>query len=313
MRRSRELSIEEKKLLMTSLTDEEAFSRFERSCQLKNLRPATIRYYRNELSAFKKSLKEININKQLSEVTQKDVEDVLLYWKESLKIVTINTRLRALKAFYTLLKKEKFIKKNPVSEMKQLRDRRRIIETLTDEEIKKIAQIIKKQNSFVGVRDFCIFLVMLDTGIRLSEICGVEVEDVQGNKLRVRITKNLEEREVYLSSTTQGYLKGYLRLRGELDTDVLFVNVDNGPLKPRAIQSRFNKYKNESRIQKQFSPHILRHTFAKRMVMSGIDAFSLAALLGHSDLTVTKRYVSLWGSDLEQISRKHSTIGKLNL
>jgi site-specific recombinase XerD len=87
--------------------------------------------------------------------------------------------------------------------------------------------------------------------------------------------------------------------------------LDNKPLKQRGLQNRFNKYRNVSKIEKHFSPHILRHTFAKRAILNGMDAFSLAALLGHSDLTVTKRYVALWGNDLGEKAIRHNTLHKL--
>lgn len=84
-------------------------------------------------------------------------------------------------------------------------------------------------------------------------------------------------------------------------------------MRPRSIQTRFEKYKDEVGIEKQFSPHILRHTYAKRSILAGMDAFSLAALLGHSDLSVTKKYVALWGNDLEEKAKKYSSIDKLDI
>jgi len=66
-------------------------------------------------------------------------------------------------------------------------------------------------------------------------------------------------------------------------------------------------------MNKQLSPHVFRHTFAKRNILAGMDAFSLAALLGHQDLTVTRRYVNLWGNDLEVKAKQYSTLNKLDL
>jgi|GEM_PF-3066766 len=312
-RRSRALTLEEEILIKEKITDEEAFEKFERDCNIRNLRPATIRYYKNEIASFMNSLEEMGLKKQLTELTQKEIEDVILHLKIQIKIVSINTRIRALKSFFNFLHKNKLIKKNPMSNIKQLRDRQRIMETLDDKEIEMIAKVIKKQKSFVGVRDLTIFIMMLDTGIRLSELAGIEIDDITGNKLIVKKTKNLLERTVFLSKKTQDQLQTYLKLRGKLDTNYLFVNVDNEPLKSRGIQNRFAKYKDECNIRKQFSPHILRHTYAKRSVMQGMDAFTLAKLLGHSDITVTKRYVSLFGSDLEEQAKKFNTLGRLKL
>lgn len=79
------------------------------------------------------------------------------------------------------------------------------------------------------------------------------------------------------------------------------------------MQTRFEKYKEQLKFKKQLSCHVFRHTYAKRSIMSGMDAFSLAALLGHSDLTVTKRYVALWGADLEEMAKKYSSINRLKI
>lgn len=253
-------------------------------------------------------MKAMGINKKFVELTQTDIENIILELKKRIKTVSINTEIRGLKTFFNYLYKDNLIKDNPMENIKQMRDRRRIIETLETEEIEKMATHIKKQNSFVGIRDLTIFIVMLDTGIRLSELVGVEVDDICGSRMIIRRTKNLTQRMAYLSKRTQEQLTVYLRLRGNLDTKCLFVNVDNSPLRQRGLQSRFYKYRTECKIRKQFSPHILRHTFAKRAVMNGIDAFSLAALLGHSDISVSKRYVNLWGSDIE---KKHAKYGPL--
>ncbi|MGE7695568.1 tyrosine-type recombinase/integrase [Lysinibacillus sp. NPDC094177] len=312
-RRRGELSLEEKILTRIQITDEEAFGKFEKECHLKNLRPATIQYYRSELSSIQKTMIELNLNKQMVELTNNDVEQIILHLKEQIKTVSINTRLRALKSFFNFLDKKNLITKNPISDIKQLRDRQRAIETLDDKEIEKIAATIRSQNTFVGVRDITIFILMLDTGIRLSELVGIKVNDIRGSELIVRETKNLTERTVYLSKKTLQQLNVYLRLRGMLETEYLFVNVDDEQFKERGIQNRFEKYRKLANIKKQFSPHILRHTYAKRSILKGIDAFSLAALLGHSDLTVTKRYVRLWGSDLEAKAKQYSTINKLKL
>lgn len=313
VRRKRELTTEEKILIRTQITDEEAWSKFEHDCSLRNLRNATVKYYKNEISAFQKSMAELNIEKQFIDLTKSEIEEVLLHLKKQLKIVSINTRIRALKAYFNFLDKNKIISINPMKEIKQMRNRQRIIETLDDREIEKIASTIRNEKSFVGVRDITIFMVMLDTGIRLSELTGIQLEDLRDNELIIRETKNLLQRTVYLSMRTQQQIKVYLRLRGKVTSNYLFINEYDRQLKNRGIQNRFEKYKKLANIEKQFSPHILRHTYAKHMILRGMDAFSLATLLGHSDLSVTKRYVALWGNDLEEKAKKFSTINKLKL
>ncbi|QWG61981.1 tyrosine-type recombinase/integrase [Bacillus mycoides] len=308
MRRRGELTDEELKIIKKKISDEEAYENFFKDCYLRNLRPATIGYYKNEFHGAKKI-----INKQLVEWEQKDVEDLILKSKQLMKVTTINTRLRALRSFYNFLDKNKLTDKNPMENIKLLRDRQKTIETLDNQEIEKLIKTIRKQKTFVGFRDEVILLVFLDTGVRLSELVGINVEDVRHNKLIIRRTKNLFERTVYLSDTTQEQLEGYIKVRGEVATNKLFISQDNKELNPHSIQTRLTKYGKEAKISKRVSPHTFRHTMAKRMIVSGLDAFSLMHLLGHTDITVTKRYVNLWGQDLEQKHKEYGALKGLNL
>ncbi|HFK1790668.1 TPA: tyrosine-type recombinase/integrase [Bacillus pacificus] len=308
MKRRGELTDEELKIIKKKISDEGAYEKFFKDCYLRNLRPATIGYYKNEFHGAKKI-----INKQLVEWEQKDVEDLILKSKQLMKVTTINTRLRALRSFYNFLDKNKMIDKNPMKNIKLLRDRQKTIETLDNQEIEKLIQTIRQQKTFVGFRDEVILLVFLDTGVRLSELVGINVEDVRHNKLIIRRTKNLFERTVYLSDTTQERLESYIKVRGEVATNKLFISQDNKELNPHSIQTRLTKYGKEAKISKRVSPHTFRHTMAKRMIVSGLDAFSLMHLLGHTDITVTKRYVNLWGQDLEQKHKEYGALKGLNL
>ncbi|MGH0797637.1 integrase [Bacillus cereus] len=308
MKRRGELTDEELKIIKKKISDEEAYEKFFKDCYLRNLRPATIGYYKNEFHGAKKI-----INKQLVEWEQKDVEDLILKSKQLMKVTTINTRLRALRSFYNFLGKNKLIDKNPMKNIKLLRDRQKTIETLDNQEIEKLIKTIRKQKTFVGFRDEVILLVFLDTGVRLSELVGINVEDVRHNKLIIRRTKNLFERTVYLSDTTQERLESYIKVRGEVATNKLFISQDNKELNPHSIQTRLTKYGKEAKVSKRVSPHTFRHTMAKRMIVSGLDAFSLMHLLGHTDITVTKRYVNLWGQDLEQKHKEYGALKGLNL
>ncbi|MFI8708469.1 tyrosine-type recombinase/integrase [Bacillus sp. NPDC077411] len=308
MRRRGELTDTELNLITQKINDEEALSFFIKDCHLRNLRPATIQYYRSELSVAKNTL-----NKELVDLQQKDIENLILQSKQQISITTINTRLRALRAFFNFLHKQKYISKNPMKNIKLLRDRQKIIETLDKHEIEALIKTIRKQKTFIAFRDEVILLIFLDTGVRLSELAGIEVQDIQGNKLIIRQTKNLFERTVYLSERTQEKLGIYLKLRGNLETKKLFVNHDNGEFKARGIQARFWKHGQDAKIDKRVSPHTFRHTMAKRMILAGVDAFTLMTILGHSDMTITKKYVNLWGPDIEQKHKEYGALKGLNL
>ncbi|KRF55008.1 integrase [Bacillus sp. Soil531] len=309
MSRRGELNEKELNIIKKKVNDEEAFEKFFRDCYLRNLRPATIEYYKNEFQAFRR-----RIDKELVECNHKDIEDFILMSKQSIKITTINTRLRALRSFYNFLFKNRLIDKNPMKNIKLLRDRQKNIETLDNKEIELLIKTIRQQQTFVSFRDEVMLLVFLDTGIRLSELVGIEVEDVTGNKIIIKKTKNLFERTVYLSEVTQEQLRRYIQIRGHIEgINRLFISQDNLELHPHSIQKRFTKYGNDANINKRVSPHTFRHTMAKRMILAGVDAFSLMHLLGHSDITVTKRYVNMWGEDLEAKHKMHGALKGLKI
>ncbi|MDM5310847.1 tyrosine-type recombinase/integrase [Peribacillus frigoritolerans] len=236
MARRGDLTKDELKIIKKKITDEEAFENFFRDCFLRNLRPATIDYYKNEFHAAKKF-----INKALVECEQQDIENLIIESKKLIKVTTINTRLRALRSFYNYLYKNKLIDKNPMKNIKLLRDRLKTIETLDSKELELLLKTIRKQKTFVGFRDEVILLVFLDTGVRLSELVGVEVEDVRENKIIIRKTKNSFERTVYLSEATQEQVKRYISIRGNLETQKLFINQDNKELKSHSMSWKLLK------------------------------------------------------------------------
>lgn len=134
MSRRGELNEKELNIIKKKVNDEEAFEKFFRDCYLRNLRPATVEYYKNEFQAFRR-----RIDKELVECNHKDIEDFILMSKQPIKITTINTRLRALRSFYNFLFKNKLIDKNPMKNIKLLRDRQKNIETLDNKEIELLS------------------------------------------------------------------------------------------------------------------------------------------------------------------------------
>lgn len=138
-RRTNELSIEELSIINTSKMIKEidfqtALLLFVDDCEIRNLRPQTIQYYRNELSVFYKMLREKEFNPAPTDITKDQVKSIILHMKEKgLQTVSINTRLRAIRAFFNFLHRERHIKDHPLNDIKLLKDRRKVVETFTNE------------------------------------------------------------------------------------------------------------------------------------------------------------------------------------
>ncbi|TWI56093.1 tyrosine-type recombinase/integrase [Halalkalibacter nanhaiisediminis] len=105
--------------------------------------------------------------------------------------------------------------------------------------------------------------------------------------------KGSKERDVMFQATTKEQLKRYLKVRGSVHHDYLWIAHDDKPLTHKTIQDRLKKYGEMARVNKRVSPHTFRHTCAKMYILQGGDIFSLQQLLGHSSLEMCRHYVSL--------------------
>jgi integrase/recombinase XerD len=317
-RRTNELTIDELSVINTTKVVKEidfktALSLFVDDCQIRNLRPQTIQYYRNELSVFFKLLIEQDITPSFDTITKDHIKrNVILYMKEKgLQTVTINTRLRAIRAFFNFLQRERYIKQNPMNEIKLLKDRKKVVETFTN---KQLETLFKQPNlrSFVGVRDYTFMMLLLETGIRVSELEGVCVQDILWNESRIHIrkTKTYRERLVPIQKKMKHQLQKYLQIRGKTESDALFLTLDDTSMSKRQFQNRVTYYGKQAGLKGvRCSCHTFRHTFAKYSVKNGAGIFELQQILGHTSMEMVRTYVNLFSDD---VMEKHRAFSPLN-
>jgi integrase/recombinase XerD len=316
----REIRIMEMKVKTYVESFASALDLFLKDCEVRNLRPHTIRYYQNEIYACLNQLREQGINVEtLSpvEITQEHIrENVIAYMRQQkgLRIVTINTRLRALRAFFNYLYKAKQIPHNPFDGITLLKDRKTVIATFTAEQLNKL---FKQPDfrTFTGVRDYTILMLLLETGIRANELVGISLPDIlwEDDLIVIRQAKSYRQRQVPITKPMRQQLKKYLAIRGSLETDALFVTVDNNPLSKRGLQNQIKKYGNDAEIKGvRCSPHTFRHTFAKLSVQNGANIFELQVILGHTSFEIVKTYVNLFGNDMRDRHKEFSPLKMLN-
>jgi len=294
----------------------EAIDLFVKDCELRNLRPFTIQYYLNEFHAFLNSLTEQEIDVTVLKpynVTEEHIkENVILYMRnyKGLRVVTINTRLRALRAFFNFLYKQKYVPKNPFENIRLLKDRKQIIPTFSKEQLNKLFNQ-PDLRTFTGVRDYTIMMLMLETGIRVNELVGVGLNDIlwEDSLLRIRNAKSYKERLVPIQKKMKEQLKKYITIRGYVESDMLFVTIDGTDLTRRAVQQRIRIYGEKAKLKDvRCSCHTFRHTFAKLSVQQGANIFELQVILGHSSMEIVKTYVNLFGSDVRERHRDFSPL-----
>ncbi|WP_261807891.1 tyrosine-type recombinase/integrase [Paenibacillus sp. N3.4] len=145
----------------------------------------------------------------------------------------------------------------------------------------------------------------------MSELCNVKIGDVFFKEQEIRITrgKGGKARRAPIQQTCAKVIRRYLDIRGDLETDALFVNMNNEKISTRALQEKMHDYGLASSINGvRVSPHTFRHTMAKFYILNGGDPFTLRRILGHATLKMVEYYVELFSSDIKQQHKKYSPV-----
>ncbi|MEW6726486.1 MAG: tyrosine-type recombinase/integrase [Bacillota bacterium] len=297
------------------LTWEEAVEQFLDSLKFRGLSYHTRRWHKENLQAVGKALLVQEFPTSPGLVSESMLKlAVLRMVDDGLSPTTINHRVRSLKQFYQFLVDESLVASNPTTRLERRKAKSGIIETFSDEQLSVLLAAPDKSR-FVGLRDYTMMLLLLDTGVRLSELVGIKLSDLKLGDSEIIITegKGGKHRRVFVSSRTKETLKKYLRVRRDIPGNpYLLVGVEDQPMKRRNVQERLTIYGRQVGLEGvRVSPHTFRHTFAKMYIMRGGDPFSLQALLGHSTLDMVRHYVNLWGSDLQRMHRQFSPVAHL--
>ncbi|MGM7724392.1 tyrosine-type recombinase/integrase [Metabacillus sp. Hm71] len=311
---AREIDIAVEPVEFNTLSFDGAMSLFIADARRKSLREATITYYQREINHFRNWLAQHDKLELISKVVRADIDSYVDYLKDNGKQNgTINTRLRAIRAFFGYLYESKYIKENPMRKYSLLKERKGNIETFTMQQLRQLLNAPDKR-TFTGLRDYTYMLLLLETGIRLSEATGILVEDVKLSEgtIFIRETKNHFHRYVPIQAKMKEQLRRYIKIRGTCETEHLFVTIDGTKMQRGALQKLVGKYGKQAKIKGvRCSPHTLRHTFAKMSVMNGAGVFELQKILGHSTMEMVKVYVNLYASDVYDRHKEFSPLNNL--
>ena len=218
------------------------------------------------------------------------------------KPCTINIRISSLKCYCNWLYNNKYTSENYALILKKVRVPADTIQPLTIPEIKKMLSAPSK-DTYAGLRDFTIMIVILDTGIRIQELCNTTIDNVDlKNKLltvKGEISKTREERKLPLSKQSILLLKRLINISEANNSKYVFMSSQTADkVNHNVIISNFEKYGKKAGLKIRCTPHVFRHTFATNAVKSGIDLFTLQKILGHNCLQTTRKYVQLNTEDL---------------
>lgn len=302
-----------KKITMQSnndLTFDRAFELFIRKCEIKNLTDKSITSYKQKIRPFKEF---IEIKEIAFEDINGDIVDDFIIWvrkAHNANDISVNSYLRTVRAFTYFCMDNGYLQHFKVCIPKATK---KVKETYSDAEL---AILLKKPNmkmcNFTEYKTWVFENFLLGTGVRLSTALDIKIKDVDfaNGYIFLGKTKNRIQSYIPLAKTLQTTLKEYLDIRGGEPEDYLFCNNYGQKANERTFQQMVQKYNNERGIMKS-SCHAYRHTFAKLFILNGGDAFRLQKLMGHSDISVTKEYVDLFGSDLSIGFDKYNPLDNL--
>jgi integrase/recombinase XerC len=204
-------------------------------------------------------------------------------------------KLASLRTFFSFCMRQGFVESNPAKEVATPKIPKRVPKFLTVDEVFALLDAAAGQD-VLGARDKAILELLYASGLRVSELVGLNLEDVDLSSQTVRVLgKGRKERIVPMGQKACISISTYLTLRGDLlarnpAEKGFFLNRHGGRLTARSIERLLGKYIQRSGLQKTVTPHVLRHTFATHLLGAGADMRGIQELLGHSSLSTTQKY-----------------------
>jgi site-specific recombinase XerD len=229
---------------------------------------------------------------------------------------TINCYLRSLRIFFSWLVTEDVIGNNPFDRVKIPRPPRKVIPTFTDSQIQQLLDVMDTGTP-AGYRDYVIILTLLDTGMWVSELCHMKLDNVwlEEGMLKV-LGKGNKERLIPIGKQVQRCLWRYInRYRPEpvANCDLLFLTQEGRPLTKDRVEKIMTYYGRKAGLKGvRCSPHTLRHTVAVKFLRNGGDVFSLQRMLGHASLEMTRKYCELADIDVKRAHTIASPVDNLD-
>ena len=221
---------------------------------------------------------------------------------------TIARKLATLRSFYKFLVKRNHLTTNPVTAVRTPKQDKKLPRFLEYEEVKRLLET-PPMNTWLGARDRAIMETLYSTGIRVSELVALNMEDVDflGEVVHVR-GKGKKERIAPIGASALQTIQHYMEYRNKraqnnnnFDSKVLFVNKHGRRLSTRSVRRKMDKYLKMAGLDPAISPHTLRHSFATHMLNNGSDLRSVQELLGHQSLSTTQVYTHLTTTRLKEV------------
>lgn len=218
---------------------------------------------------------------------------------------TISRKLSSLRSFFKFLIKRGYIADNPLILISNPKEEKTLPKYLNYGEIERILKI-PNQGTVLGLRNACMLELMYSTGIRVSELVLIKINDIDFYNKKIRILgKGNKERVVLFGVKCKELLNKYIAesrtILNKYNIDALFLNNFGKTISVRGVESMITKIEKEACLKFSISPHVFRHTFATHMLDNGADLSSVKELLGHENLNTTAIYTHVSNERLRKV------------
>ena len=268
----------------------------------------------NTLQSYKRDLKQFEkyIEKQgedYSKITDEEIKTYIKYMQEiGKKPSTISRGIASIRSFYQYEAKNKKIEEDPTEGIQSPKIEKRVPNVLTSNEVALLLEQPKNVD-LKGTRDKAMLEFAYATGMRVTEIISLNIDDINLEQGYATCRNGKKERTVPIGNMSLKALKDYMlnarnvMIKNE-DEKALFVNVNGQRLTRQGFWKIIKYYKEQAHIDKDITPHVLRHSFATHLLQNGADLKSIQTMLGHSDILSTQIYMQFQDETLKNIYKK---------
>ena len=267
----------------------------------------TLQSYRRDIVYFNKYVDSNELN--YVKLQEEDIKDYIEYLQSvGKKPSTISRSLASIRSFYQFLVKNKKVKQDPTSNIQSPKIEKKAPSVLTAKEVELLLEQ-PKDVDLKGTRDKAMLEFAYATGMRVTEIISLNIEDVKLEEGYVVCKTGSKQRNIPLGTLSLKALKEYVEearpvlIRDE-SIKALFVNVNGQRLTRQGFWKIVKYYKEQAHITKEITPHVLRHSFATHLLQNGAELKAIQTMLGHSDISSTQVYMQFQDSGLKNIYKK---------
>jgi len=276
----------------------------------KGLAKNTLESYKRDLTAYQLFLAKSGNKPSLEETTRTHIISYLLELKNKGRATTtISRNLASIRSFYQYLLRDRYIEKDPSQNLESPKVDKRLPKVLTIEQVESLL-LIPDKSIPTGSRDKAMLELLYATGIRVSELVSLNIEDIHIEMGLIKcFGKGSKERIVPLGSLAKESIHWYLnygrmKLKKKTTDHALFLNHHGKRLSRQGFWKIIKKYAKLAAIEQEITPHTLRHSFATHLLENGADLRSVQEMLGHADISTTQIYTHLTKTRLKEVYSK---------